>query len=55
MEHVSADEVPLDLCSARSYLEVPLARIKKSSNEESLAIDSSADAVPLERAYVFVR
>ena len=60
VDHVSADEVPLDLCSsrsvitvpldhcsARSDLEVPLDHINKSSNEESLVIDLSADVFPL--------
>ena len=41
--------VPLDHCSSRSYLEVPLDHIKKSSNKKSLVIDSSADAVTLDR------
>ena len=41
--------VPLDLCAARSVSNCSLGHIKKSSNDDSLVIDSSADAVSLDR------
>ena len=48
LDHVTKESsVPLDLCSPRSVIPVPLDLIKKSSHDVSLVIDSSADAVPL--------
>ena len=47
IDNISADEVPLDLCSPRSVIPVPLDLIKKSSHDVSLVIDSSADSVSL--------
>ena len=41
--------VPLDHCSSRSDVMVPLDHIKKSSHDDSLVIDSSADVVFLGR------
>ena len=60
VDNISADEFPLDLlsprsvitvpldhCSARSVIPVPLDLNKKSSRDDSLVIDSSADVVSL--------